>query len=85
MLGLAPIGLAAVSSLTHLSGHPCSGLLECPCTDRITKSFDASKPFGECAGQKITYTHGSETGNQTGVSPPLSARTCAWPLLADYG
>ena len=52
-----------------------SGLLECPCTDRITTTVDPKKAFGDTAGQKMHYTHGPETGNQTGI---VNAQTTAF-------
>jgi hypothetical protein len=44
-----------------------SGLLECPCTDRISVTADGKAAFGDTKGQKVTYTHGGEVGNQTGI------------------
>eukprot|EP01050_Picozoa_sp_SAG11_P030756 SAG11_NODE_9243_length_929_cov_1.732530_1_plen_203_part_01 len=44
-----------------------SGLLECPCTDRISVTADNKAAFGDTKGQKITYVRGAEAGNQTGL------------------
>jgi hypothetical protein len=46
-----------------------SGLLECPCTDRITRTFDDTKAFGDTTGQQIHYQHGPEKKgvNGTGI------------------
>lgn len=44
-----------------------SGLLECPCTDRISATANDHAAFGDTTAQKVHYTHGPEVGNQTGI------------------
>ena len=53
-----------------------SGLLECPCTDRIgRKVVNASAPFGDTADGVLTYE-----GRLMPPNPPTFSRNCApWP------